>query len=64
MLKKAAEQYPDNPSILFHLAQAQKGKGQTAEAAANLEGALGKGEFPEMSSAKKLLSELKKAVRK
>ena len=64
MLKKAAEQYPDNPSILFHLAQAQKGKGQTAEAAANLERALGKGEFPEMSSAKKLLSELKKAVRK
>lgn len=59
LLSAAAAALPGNPSVLYHLAFAQKGMGNASAAAANLEKALSRGEFPEAGKAREMLAQIK-----
>ena len=62
-LQKAAGLAPDNPSVYFHLALVYNEQGDTREAIANLQKALGSGDFAEKKEAKVLLEKLQKRGR-
>ncbi len=57
--ERAVSLLPDNPSIRYHLALAYKRNGNTAKAREQVVIALAKNDFPEASSAKKLLEGIK-----
>lgn len=58
LLKKAAENVPDNPTIYYHLALAYQELRENPPAIANLRKAIGLGSFPELEGAKILLARL------
>jgi tetratricopeptide (TPR) repeat protein len=60
MLKKAAENSPKDPSILYHLALAYKEHGDTSSAVKELQNAIALGDFAEATDAKSLLGRMMK----
>lgn len=61
ILRKASENNPKNPSILYHLALGYTERGDSVKAVEQLQKALTLGDFPEARNARALLAKIRKS---